>query len=134
MLSSGMFSALAASIAVRRRALPAGSPPPCLAAIVISRISLVKSAPRRASVTAFLRLICFHLLWPAIGHPMYNFLPVRVEHILEPHPTAIEVEIHESGRSVAVLQDDQLSRAFHAISRVVHVLAIDAEHHVGVLF
>ena len=67
MLSSGMFSALAASIAVRSRALPPGSPPPCLAAIVISRISLVNSAPRRASVTAFFRLICFHLLWPAMA-------------------------------------------------------------------
>src|SRR5437899_4059382 len=66
MLSDGMFSALAASMAVRRRALPLGSPPPCLAAIVISRISLVKAAPRLASVTAFLCLICFHLLWPAI--------------------------------------------------------------------
>src|SRR6184192_3026836 len=57
MLSSGMFSALAASMAVRSRALPPGSPPPCLAAMVISRISLVKSAPRRWSVTAFFRLI-----------------------------------------------------------------------------
>src|SRR5881628_3374156 len=66
MLSSGMFSALAASIAVRSRALPPGSPPPCLAAIVISRISLVNAAPRLASATAFFRLICFHLLWPAM--------------------------------------------------------------------
>src|SRR5256712_6776230 len=69
MLSSGMFSALAASIAVRSRALPSGSPPPCLAAMVISRISRVNSAPRRASATAFFRLICFHLLWPAIPTP-----------------------------------------------------------------
>src|SRR2546427_248109 len=73
MLSSGMFSALAASIAVRSRALPSGSPPPCFAAMVISRISLVKSAPRRASVTAFLRLICFHLLWPAMGAPVAGY-------------------------------------------------------------
>src|SRR5207247_683330 len=73
MLSSGMFSAFAASIAVRSRALPAGSPPPCFAAMVISRISLVKRAPRRASVTAFLRLICFHLLWPAMGAPVAGY-------------------------------------------------------------
>src|SRR5207249_3690013 len=46
MLSSGMFSALAASMAVRSRALPSGSPPPWRAAMVISRISLVKTAPR----------------------------------------------------------------------------------------
>src|SRR5437773_5863473 len=68
MLSHGMFSALAASIAVRRRGLPPESPPPALAAIVISRMSRVKRAPRFWSVTAFFRLICFHLLWPAIGH------------------------------------------------------------------
>src|SRR5256885_12814658 len=66
MLSHGMFSALAASIAVRRRGLPPASPPPALAEIVISRIRRVNSAPRLASVTAFLCLTCFHLLWPAI--------------------------------------------------------------------
>src|SRR5258707_7153456 len=36
MLSAGMFSALAAAMAPRRRGLPSGSPPPCLAAMVIS--------------------------------------------------------------------------------------------------
>src|SRR5256886_12646529 len=72
MLSHGMFSALAASMAVRRRGFPAGSPPPCRAAIVISRITLVKAAPRLASATAFFLLICFHLLWPAIRIPTYN--------------------------------------------------------------
>src|SRR5262249_6538041 len=53
----------------RSRALPAGFPPPALAAMVISLMILVQAAPRRASVTAFLRLICFHLLWPAMGPP-----------------------------------------------------------------
>src|ERR687884_2171490 len=67
MLSHGMFTALAASMAVRRRGLPPGSPPPALAATVISRMTLVQDDARRASVTAFLRLICFHLLWPAIA-------------------------------------------------------------------
>src|SRR5207253_5810433 len=134
MLSSGMFSALAASIAVRSGALPAGSPPPCLAAIVISRMSLVKSAARRASVTAFLRLICFHLLWPAMGNPVARYTlhvprrgtfvqrvtwnvrrrsklqrsPIRVEHILEPHPPPVKVQVHEPRRPGAVLQNDQL--------------------------
>src|SRR3970040_2373458 len=87
MLSAGMFSALAASIAVRRRGLPPGSPPPCFAAIVISRMSLVNAAPRFWSATAFFRLICFHLLWPAIGcwklqldrarAPQVGFPPMR---------------------------------------------------------
>ena len=38
-----------------------------LAATVISRITLVQEEARLASVTAFLRLICFHLLWPAMA-------------------------------------------------------------------
>src|SRR5207244_2726665 len=113
MLSSGMFSAFAASIAVRSRAFPPGSPPPCLAAIVISRMSLVNNAPRRASVTAFFRLICFHLLWPAML-ATYLVSTIRVEHILEPHPAAIEVQIHEARRPIAILQDDELGRSLHA--------------------
>src|SRR6266496_4712763 len=136
MLSSGMFSALAASMAVRSRALPPGSPPPCLAAMVISRISLVKSAPRRWSVTAFFRLICFHLLWPAMRYLTCNNLrvsPVRVQHILEPHPAPVEVQIHEPRRPVAVLQDDQLGRPVHSVPWVVHLFPVDPEHHVGVL-
>src|SRR5882724_3364696 len=67
MLSHGMFTALAASIAVRSRGFPPGSPPPLLAATVISRMTLVQDEARRASVTAFLGLICFHLLWPAMA-------------------------------------------------------------------
>src|SRR5690606_730739 len=42
------------SMALRRRGLPAGSPPPALAATEISRMILVKILPRRAS-SAFLR-------------------------------------------------------------------------------
>src|SRR5690606_24805081 len=37
------------SVALRRRGLPAGSPPPARAATEISRMSLVKILPRRAS-------------------------------------------------------------------------------------
>src|SRR5690606_6123704 len=66
MLSLGMFTALASSIALRSRGLPLGSPPPALAATVISRITLVQVPARRASATAFLCLIDFHLLCPAI--------------------------------------------------------------------
>jgi hypothetical protein len=67
MFSAGMLTALAASMAVRSRGLPAGSPPPLLAAIVISRMTLVQEDARLASVMAFLRLICFHLLGPAMA-------------------------------------------------------------------
>src|SRR5580693_35145 len=59
-----MFSFLAARMAVRRRGLESGSPPPTRAAMVISRISLVKMRPRLASVAAFLCLIVAHLECP----------------------------------------------------------------------
>src|ERR1700733_8786231 len=64
MLSFGMFSFLAARMAVRSRGLESGSPPPTRAAMVISRISLVKMRPRLASVAAFLCLIVAHLECP----------------------------------------------------------------------
>src|SRR5271156_4873265 len=63
MLSPGMFSALAARIAVRKRGLPSGSPPD-LAAMVISLISWVNILPRLASAAPFLCLIVAHFEWP----------------------------------------------------------------------
>src|ERR1700735_5462590 len=59
-----MFSALAARIAERRRGLPSGSPPPVLAAMVISLIRRVNILPRLASSAPFLCLIVAHLEWP----------------------------------------------------------------------
>src|ERR1700729_1677502 len=64
MLSAGMFSALAAAIAPRNRGLPSGSPPPPLAAMVISLIRRVKILPRLASSAPFLCLIVAHFEWP----------------------------------------------------------------------
>src|SRR5215467_3048534 len=64
MLSAGMFSALAAAMAVRRRGLVSGSPPPDLAAMVISLMRRVKILPRLASSAPFLCLIVAHLEWP----------------------------------------------------------------------
>src|SRR2546430_17188427 len=49
---------------------------------------------------------------------------VGIEHVLEPHPAPIEVEIHEPRRPVAVLQDQQLSGTLHAVARTVHLFAI----------
>src|ERR1700752_3169563 len=63
-LSLGMFSFLAALMAVRRRGLVTGSAPPVRAAIVNSRIILVKILPRLASVAAFLCLIVAHFECP----------------------------------------------------------------------
>src|SRR5580700_8260251 len=67
MLSAGMFSALAAAMAERRRGLPSGSPPPERAAMVISLIRRVKILPRLASSAPFLCLIVAHFEWPDIG-------------------------------------------------------------------
>src|ERR1700752_3586634 len=71
MFSAGIFSALAASTAVRSRGLPSGSPPPCLAAMVISLIRRVKILPRLASSAPFLCLIVAHLEWPDMGTSVY---------------------------------------------------------------
>src|SRR5690348_10130126 len=67
MLSAGMFSPLAAKIAVRKRGLESGSPPPWRAAMVISLIRRVKIFPRLASSAPFLCLIVAHLEWPDMG-------------------------------------------------------------------
>src|SRR5258707_4696071 len=64
MLSAGMFSALAAATAPRNRGLPSTSPPPLLAAMVISLIRRVNILPRLASSAPFLCLIVAHFEWP----------------------------------------------------------------------
>ena len=60
---------LAAKIAVRRRGLESGSPPPFLAAMLISLIRRVKILPRLASSAPFLCLIVAHFEWPDITNP-----------------------------------------------------------------
>src|SRR6202142_445139 len=64
-----MFSLLAVRIAVRRRGLVTGSAPAVRVAMVNSRISLVKTLPRRASVAAFLCLIVAHFECPDMDEP-----------------------------------------------------------------
>ena len=66
MLAAGTPAALALLMAVRSWKLPSGSAP-ALAATLISRPSRVNTAPRLASTTALVRLICDHLLWPAMA-------------------------------------------------------------------
>ena len=59
-------AALASAIEARRRGFPSGSPPPALAATVISLIRRVKIRPRFASRAPFLCLIVDHLECPDI--------------------------------------------------------------------
>src|SRR5260370_13063428 len=77
MFSLGMFSPLAARIAVRKRGLELGSPPPMRAAMEISRMILVKARPRFASVAAFLCLIVAHFECPDMTHPLLFRVPRR---------------------------------------------------------
>src|SRR6266849_4491378 len=69
MFSLGMFSFLPAKMAVRKRGLEFGSPPPMRAAMEISRMTRVKTRPRFASVAAFLCLIVAHFECPDMTHP-----------------------------------------------------------------
>src|SRR5881275_3655381 len=66
MLSFGILCVRAAWIALRRRGLPLGSPPPRFAAMVISFDNLLKILPRLASIAPLKRLTFDHLLCPAI--------------------------------------------------------------------
>src|SRR5438552_3054312 len=70
------------------------------------------------------------------GHtnPNLQRSPVRVEHVFDPHPAPVEVQVHEPRRAVAVLGDQQLGRPLDAAAGVVHLLPEDREHDVGVLF
>src|SRR6478752_8446630 len=58
-------------IALRRRGLAFGSPPPVFAARVISFDNLLKILPRFASIAPLKRLTFDHLLCPAIGVRSY---------------------------------------------------------------
>src|SRR6266496_6397273 len=73
MLSFGMLCPRAAWIALRRRGLPLGSPPPVLAAMVISFDNLLKILPRFASIAPLKRLTFDHLLCPAMDADIYYF-------------------------------------------------------------
>src|SRR6516165_10716642 len=70
-LSLGMLCALAARMALRRRGLALGSPPPAFGASVISLDNLLKILPRLASIAPLKRLTFDHLLCPAIGVRSY---------------------------------------------------------------
>src|SRR5581483_1692864 len=79
MLSAGMLAAFASVMALRRRGLASGSPPPARAAIMISLMMRVNIFPRLASVAAFLCLMVAHLECPDMVFPLaralfYGFL------------------------------------------------------------
>src|SRR5215510_5920858 len=86
-VSDGIFAVLAAATAVRRRGFESASPPPMRAAEVNSRMSLVKTLPRRASTAAFLCLMVAHfecpdirLSFPQSGSRTRCFAPIPACH------------------------------------------------------
>src|SRR3954465_13408782 len=76
MLSEGMFSALAAATAVRKRGFFSTSPPD-LAAMAISLMRRVKILPRLASRAPFFCLIVAHFEWPDLEIPRVYELLLR---------------------------------------------------------
>src|SRR6266516_7306244 len=66
MFSLGMLAARHLSSTMRRRGFILGSPPPILAAMVISLLSFEKILPRLASMAPLKCLTFAHLLCPAI--------------------------------------------------------------------
>ncbi len=65
-LSAGTDASRALEIASRKRGFVPGSPPPALAATMISLLSFVKTFPRTASCLPLRIRIFFHFEWPAI--------------------------------------------------------------------
>src|SRR4029079_10096610 len=64
MLSLGIDTSRALSMAYRSFRFMVGSPPPCRAAMMIARLSLLHSLPRLASMAPFLCLIVAQCEWP----------------------------------------------------------------------
>src|SRR2546430_2898439 len=52
-----------------------GSPPPCRAAMMIARLSLLHSLPRLASTAPFLCLIVAQCEWPDMASPSRRGVP-----------------------------------------------------------
>src|ERR1700730_9817472 len=99
MLSFGMLCARAERIALRRRAFAAGSPPPVLAAMVISRESLLKSAPRLVSSAPLKRLTLDHLLCPDMRcSSAYETLPDKPVFSKNSEPESLEKKRYRGGK------------------------------------
>src|SRR5690606_40611375 len=98
MLSLGTEDFLAFWIASNSVGLPAGSPPPTRAATSMFLMSLAKSLPRFASMTAFLCLVVAHLECPATCLPRgRNLLAHSRVHALVPSRMGHAAGVTRSG-------------------------------------
>src|SRR6185503_9198377 len=64
---------------------------------------------------------------------IHCLLTVWIQHVLEPHPLRVEIQIRVARAAVAILSDQQLSGAFDLAAPVVHVFAEQREHDVRVM-
>src|SRR3989442_15895394 len=83
MLSCGLLTSRAFSMASRSWSLPSGFPPPSRAAMVISRAIFVNCWPFLASVRAFLCLIEDHLECPDIGSPSGSLVHLQPDYAVQ---------------------------------------------------
>src|SRR5467141_5447418 len=109
-----MFAAFAARIAVRRRGLVFGSPPPMRAAMLISRMILVKTRPRFASVAPFLCLIVAHFECPDMTHPrLFHVTAAWPRSSMEEFLRRRAVSVN-AGRFTATLEGGRADAECHA--------------------
>src|SRR5437016_8686592 len=79
MLSFGMLTERALSMAYRSFRFISGSPPPWRAAMMMARLSLLNSLPRLASMAPFLCLIVAQCEWPDMAPP--SWLRLRLQEL-----------------------------------------------------
>src|SRR5262245_50006592 len=103
-VSFGILPALASLMALRRRALASGSPPPERAATVISLINFVNSLPRLASSAPFLCLILCHFECRAIGFDPSEHVGCRDGNISQPLRLCVSVVKESKERSTTETQ------------------------------
>src|SRR5437016_202666 len=121
MLSAGMFSALAAAMAVRRRGFPSGSPSPLLAAMVISLIRRVNILPRFASNAPFLCLIVAHFEWPDMVVTSTYFVILTCEFCHgDPADVKETYENKVDYNTEPLLFSDRRRRQFPPLERIKH--------------
>src|SRR5512142_406953 len=51
-----------------------------------------------------------------------RLLPIGIEHVFEPHPTGIEIQVDVPRASVSILSDQKLGGALDAAGALVHLL------------
>src|SRR5688572_15843017 len=67
------------------------------------------------------------------ARPFMALLSIRIEHVLEPKPVSIEVEVGVAWGTVAVLDDQQLGCSFDPVPGLVHLLSEHAENDVSLV-